>query len=90
MVLIVSPPALASPMTFAPEPWAWSRKEEKSALLIGWRTPPKHLAAVLGDDGRGVALQRVAEGVVGGEEVPAVAAGRGQALPVPLASATVS
>ena len=34
----------------------------------------QHLAAVLGDDGGGVAFQRVAEGVVVGDEEPAVAA----------------
>ena len=33
--LMVSPPALARPITFAPEPCAWSRKEEKSAVLSG-------------------------------------------------------
>jgi hypothetical protein len=33
--LIVSPPALASPMTLAPEPWAWSRKDEKSLAANG-------------------------------------------------------
>src|SRR5690242_2453270 len=34
--LIVSPPALASPMTFAFEVCACSRKDEKSDVLSGW------------------------------------------------------
>jgi hypothetical protein len=37
-------------------------------------TEPEHLAAVLFDDRRGVALQRMAERVIRGDEEPAVAA----------------
>src|ERR1051325_746404 len=33
--LMVSPPALASPITFAFEVCAWSRKDEKSFVLSG-------------------------------------------------------
>src|SRR5207302_1076964 len=36
--LMVSPPALASPMTFAFEDCACRRNDEKSLVLIGWRT----------------------------------------------------
>jgi hypothetical protein len=41
--LVVSPPALASPMILAFELCACSRKEEKSALLSGCLTPPSTL-----------------------------------------------
>ncbi len=40
---VVSPPALASPMTFDLEACACSRKDEKSAVLIGTLTPPATL-----------------------------------------------
>ena len=73
--LMVSPPALASPMIFAFEDCACSRNDEKSVPGNGWRTRPTHLAAVLLDHRRGVALERVTEGIVGGEEEPGVAAG---------------
>ncbi len=43
MALVVSPPALASPMILALEAWAWSRNEEKSAVLSGCRTLPSTL-----------------------------------------------
>src|ERR1700704_5106002 len=36
--LIVSPPALARPMTLAFDAWACSRNDEKSDVLSGWRT----------------------------------------------------
>ena len=72
--LMVSPPALASPMICAFEACACSRKEEKSVVLIGCAHLADHLAAGLGDDRGDVALQRVAEGIVGGEEEPALAA----------------
>src|SRR3546814_5702355 len=39
--LIVTVPALAKPMTWEPDPCAWSRKEEKSDVLIGTRTAPR-------------------------------------------------
>ena len=41
--LMVSPPALARPMTLAFDDWACSRNDEKSALLSGTRTPPSSL-----------------------------------------------
>ena len=82
--LVVSPPALARPMILALEACACSRKDEKSEVLSGCLTPPTHLAAVGVDDRGGVALQRRAEGVVGGQEEPGVAAGLDQRLPVPL------
>src|SRR3974390_2609924 len=41
--LIVSPPALARPTTFALEACACSRKEEKSLVLRGCRTGPQSL-----------------------------------------------
>ena len=40
----------------------------------------QHLAAIGGDDRGSVAFQRMAEGIVGGQEEPAVAAGLGQRL----------
>ena len=40
----------------------------------------EHLAVIGLDNGRGVALQRMAEGVVRGQEEPAIAAGLGQSL----------
>ena len=43
-------------------------------VLIGCRDLAQHLAARLGHDGGDVALQRIAEGVVGGEEEPVLAA----------------
>jgi hypothetical protein len=39
----VSSPALARPITLAREAWAWSRKDEKSLALKGWRTAPTTL-----------------------------------------------
>ena len=41
--LMVSPPALARPMTFAFEVCACSRNDEKSVVLSGWRTLPSTL-----------------------------------------------
>src|SRR5215510_5016758 len=38
--LMVSPPALASPITFAFDVCACSRNDEKSLVLSGWRTLP--------------------------------------------------
>src|SRR5260370_7025053 len=43
IALVVSPPALASPTTFAFEDCACSRKDEKSDELIGCFTPPSTL-----------------------------------------------
>ena len=51
--LVVSPPALASPMIFALDDCACSRKEEKTELLSGCLTPPSTLPAIGGDDGGG-------------------------------------
>ena len=73
--LMVSPPALARPMICAFEACACSRNEEKSVAVERMTHLAQHLAAVRLDDRRGVALQRVAEGVVGGEEEPGLAAG---------------
>src|ERR1700741_1792238 len=39
--LMVSPPALASPMTFAFDDCACNKNEEKELVLIGWRTLPR-------------------------------------------------
>src|ERR1700730_14953231 len=41
--LMVSPPALASPMILAFDDCACRRKEEKSLVLSGWRTLPRTL-----------------------------------------------
>src|SRR3546814_4189691 len=43
MALMVSPPALARPITLAPEACACSRNEEKSLVLSGCRTAPSTL-----------------------------------------------
>ena len=88
--LSVSPPALASPMIFAFESCACSRKEEKSLVVERRADAAQHLAAIGLHHGRRVAFERMAEGIVGGEEEPGVAAGLHQRLPVPLASIQVS
>ena len=75
MELMVSPPALARPMTCAPEACACSRKDEKSVPGNGCLTRAEHLAAGRCRRRRWCPLQRVAEGVVGGEEEPVVVAG---------------
>src|SRR5215813_1466648 len=41
--LMVSPPALARPMTLAFDDCACSRNDEKSLVLSGWRTLPRTL-----------------------------------------------
>src|SRR5262252_11080926 len=41
--LMVSPPALARPITLAFDACACNRNEEKSLVLIGWRTLPSTL-----------------------------------------------
>ena len=70
----MSPPALARPMILAFDACACSRKDEKSAVLSGTSTLPSTLPPLAVDDRGGVALQRMAEGVVGGDEEPGVAA----------------
>ena len=40
MALMRSPPAVARPITFAPEACACSRNEDMSDALSGWRTDP--------------------------------------------------
>ncbi len=72
--LVVSPPALASATTLALEAWACSRNEEKSEELSGVTDVAQHLAAAFLDDVGGIAFQRHAEGVVGGDEEPGVLA----------------
>ena len=67
-------------MILALDACACSRNEEKSEEFSGCLTLPMHLAARLHDDRRGVALERMAEGVVRGQEVPGVAAGLHQRL----------
>ena len=73
--LTVSCPALARPTIFAFELCACKRKDEKSEALSGIEHVAQHLAPVGLDDVAGVLLQRVAESVVHGDEVPGVAAG---------------
>ena len=73
--LIVSPPALARPMTLAPDACACSRNDEKSERIERGAHAAEHLAAIGLDDIRDVAFERVAEGVIGGQEEPGVAAG---------------
>jgi metal-dependent amidase/aminoacylase/carboxypeptidase family protein len=60
-------------MILALDDCACSRNDEKSWLLIA----ADYLAAILQDGRGGVALQRLAECVVGGDEEPCVAAGLG-------------
>ena len=76
--LVVSAPALARPMILAFEACACSRNDEKSEVPSGCLTPPSDLAARGLHGRRGVTLERSAEGIVGGEKEPAVAAGLGQ------------
>ncbi len=59
-------------------------------MFSGCRTLAQHLAAVLLDDRRGVALERMAEGVVGGRKNQVSPPALTIALPVPLASIQVS
>ena len=73
--LMVSPPALARPMIFAFDACACSRNDEKSEPWERMAHLAEHLAAVLQHHRLGVALEGVAEGVVGGQEEPGVAAG---------------
>ena len=73
--LMVSPPALARPMILAFDDCACSRNDEKSVPVKRVAHLAEHLAAVLQHHRLGVALERVAEGVVGGQEEPGVAAG---------------
>src|SRR6476619_6102984 len=79
--LIVSAPALASPMILAFDACAFSRNEEKSVAGNGWRTWPSTLPPFLDHDRSGIPLERVTEGVVGGQEEPGVAAGLHDRLP---------
>ena len=72
--LVVSRPALARPMIFAFELCACSRKEEKSDEFRA-REPSPPPCRPSRDDVAGVLFQRIAEGVVRGQEEPGVAAG---------------
>ena len=72
--LVVSPPALARPMILAFDACACSRNEREVLRVERVAHLAEHLAAVLEHDRLGVALERVAEGVVGGQEEPGVAA----------------
>ena len=72
--LVVSPPALASPMILAFDACACSRNEREVLRVERCADLAQHLAAVLQHDGFGVALQRQPERVVGGQEEPGVAA----------------
>ena len=72
--LMVSPPALASPITLRRRPAPAAGRTRSPWPGNGCAHGAEHLAAGCLDDRGGVALQRVAEGVVGGEEEPAVAA----------------
>ena len=47
IALMVSVPALASPITLAPEPCAWSRNDEKSEVGNGVLTEPTTLPPFL-------------------------------------------
>ena len=72
--LVVSPPALARPMILAFDACACSRNEREVLRVERRAHLAQHLAAVLQHDGLGVALERLAERVVGGDEEPRVAA----------------
>ena len=73
-ILLVSPPALASPTIFAFEALRLQQERGEIGVVEGHLDRAEHLAAVLFDDRRGVALQRMAERVIRGDEEPAVAA----------------
>src|SRR6266404_3310161 len=68
MVLIASPPALARPMILAFDACACTRLGGK--VLVGEWMPHRaqHLAAGRLDEGRGVALERVAERIIRRDE----------------------
>jgi len=68
MALMVSAPALARPMILALEERGEVRGRERVADLA------EDLAARFQHDGLDVALERVPEGIVGGEEEPGVPA----------------
>src|SRR5262245_47204615 len=78
--LMVSPPALASPMTLALEAWACSRNEEKSVPGERMTHLAEHLAAVSHHHFGGVTLERLAERIIGGNEEPGIAAGLNHGL----------
>src|SRR4029453_7376469 len=80
IALVVSPPALASPMTLAFDACACNRKEEKSEVLIGCLTPPSTLppfAVTTAAVSRSSACPNAKSEV---KKKPAVAAGLGQRL----------
>ena len=80
MALMLSGGPLAMPMIFAFDACAWRMNDERSAVVNGMSDRAQHLAAVLRDHRGGIAFQRMAEGIVGGEEEPAVAAALGDLL----------
>ena len=75
IALVVSPPALARPIISLSTICACSRNDEKSLPVERMTHLAEHLAAVLLDHRRGIALERVPECVIGREEEPVVAAG---------------
>ena len=77
IALMVSPPALARPRICALLACACSRNDREVAGRQRVLDHAQHLAAVGLDHLGGVAFQRRAEGVVGLQEVPALAAGLG-------------
>src|SRR5215469_509694 len=70
--LIVSAPALASPMILAPRCLRLQQERREVGGRERMADMAQHLAAILDHDRRGVALERVTEGVVGGQEEPGV------------------
>src|SRR5712692_1943301 len=72
--LMVSAPALASPMILAFDACACSRNDEKSVAGNGWRTWPSTLPPFLTTTAA-VSRSSEPEGVVGGQEEPGIAAG---------------
>jgi len=66
MALIVSPPALARPMTLALDACAWRRNDEKSALGMDDAPSPRTFPPLLKYNRFRVALEGMAEGIVSG------------------------
>ena len=74
MELMVSPPAFASPMILGSRCLRLQQERGEVGAGEGVTDLAQHLAAALEHDRFGVTLERIAEGIIGGEEEPGVAA----------------
>ena len=87
IALVVSPPALASADHLGLRGLRLQQEGGEVRGIERMAHVAEHLAAVRLHDLGGVALERMAEGVVGGDEEPAILAALTIAFPAPLASA---